>query len=87
MEFFNVMVVALALKGIWSLFTGPAQEDLNKIRSYDSLVVMNTQLYTEFKKANTQLININNNFLYQHYMKNVDPKDTITNEYARETSN
>jgi len=76
MEFFKVIIAVLAIKGGWSLFAGPSSADEYKIRSYDSLVVMNKQLYTEFKKANTQLIDINNNFLYQYYMKNVDLKDT-----------
>ena len=87
MEFFKVMIAVLAIKGGWSLFTGLSSADEHKIRSYDSLLVMNKQLYTEFKKANTQLININNNFLYQHYMKNVDPKDTTVKPYAGETTN
>lgn len=77
MEFFKVMVFVLALRGGWSFLASNSSEDTHKINSYDSLVVVNKQLYTEFKKANTQLIDINNNFLYQYYMKNVDLKDTI----------
>lgn len=76
MEFFKVMLFALALNGGWSLFTGISAEDIHKIESYDSLVIVNTHLHKEFLKANTMLININDNFLYQHYMKHVDIKDT-----------
>ncbi len=79
MEFFKVMVFVLALRGGWSFLASNSSEDIHKINSYDSLVVMNKQLYTEFKKANTKLIDINNNVLYQYYMKNVDIKD-ITNQ-------
>lgn len=87
MEFFKVMVFVLALRGGWAFVASTSSEDDHKIRSYDSLVVMNKQLYREFKKANTQLIDINNNFLYQHYMKNVDPKEVQTSYYGTETSN
>ena len=87
MEFFKVMVFVLVLRGGWSFLASNSAEDEHKIRSYDSLAVVNKKLYTEFKKANTQLIDINNNFLYQYYMKNVDLKDTINQEYARETFN
>lgn len=79
MEFIKVLIAVLVIRGGWSFVTAPSSEDIHKINSYDSLVVMNKQLYTEFKKANTKLIDINNNVLYQYYMKNVDIKD-ITNQ-------
>lgn len=76
-KLFKLIILFFAFKGIWYSFTEPSFKQLNKIRSYDSLTIINKKLYEEFKKANTQLIAINNNFLFQYYMKNVNLKDTI----------
>lgn len=87
MEFFKVMIAVLAIRGGWSLVASPSAEDIHKIQSYDSLAKMNTQLYEQFKVANGKLIDINNNFLYQHYMKNVDPKEIQKSENEQQTPN
>jgi hypothetical protein len=77
MEFFKVLVAVLAIRGGWSLFASPSGADVYKINAYDSIAAVNTHLYAQVLKANTQISSINNNFLYQYYMKNVDLKDTL----------